>query len=77
MPKKKIREAVILFLLETLPGECKEVLLTFRQMLQESQKEEKLKAEIRLYCYICMLTEIKIINEEEAGQLTGYFIPDF
>jgi len=70
--------AMVMLLLETLPGECKEVLAAFNDMLQSSpDKEERLKNEIRIYCYIRTLAETKIISETEASIITAHYIPDW
>ena len=77
MPNKRTaKTAMILFLLETLPGECKEVLAAYNDMLLGSKGgEEKLKNEIRIYCYIRTLAETEIISEAEADILEANYLP--
>lgn len=76
--KNAMQAGLVALLLETLPVEGKETLLTFQEMLQNAQgKEEKLKEQIRLYIYIRVLAEAEIISETESDTLQAYFIPDF
>ena len=73
---KKELAGLLNFLLETLPGESKEILLAYNDMLQESpDKAERQKNEIRIYCYIMTLAESGIISEAEADILTASYIP--
>ena len=73
---KKELAGLLNFLLETLPGESKEILLAYNDMLQESpDKAERQKNEIRIYWYIRTLAESGIISEAEADILTASYIP--
>lgn len=74
MAKKKI---CVPELLGSLPFQCRENLLTFQYMLQQAgNEEEKLQGVIRLYCYIRVLTETKIISEADEKEMTKYFTPE-
>ena len=65
-------------LLDVLPFQCRENLLTFQYMQQQAaNEEEKLQSMIRIFCYIRVLTEMKIISEAEEKELTKYFAPQF
>ena len=79
MPKKRVTQAaMILFLLELIPPESKEILLTFEAMLQDATTaEEKLAGETRIYLYLRMLTDNQLISDTEEAQLSKYFIPKF
>ena len=79
MPKKRVTQAaMILFLLELIPPESKEILLTFEAMLQDATTaEEKLAGGTRIYLYLRMLTDNQLISDTEEAQLAKYFIPKF
>ncbi|MBO5587757.1 MAG: hypothetical protein J5899_03430 [Acidaminococcaceae bacterium] len=74
MAKKKI---CVPELLGSLPFQCRENLLTFQYMKRQAgNEEEKLQGVIRLYCYIRVLTETKIISEADEKEMTKYFTPE-
>ena len=63
-------------LLDTLPGETREVLLAYQDLLQESgTPDDRQTNEIRIFIHLRTLAESGIISESEAVALERYFLP--